>query len=305
MSSMGLQPAISRFSASSLVLSVLVTLLFGLASCGGRSSSLGDVVAAADSLWDVFDDEPDTQLLATGMTASPEAEEDACDDGSIDELFDDFAFAFDASERLQRCRVVFPITVTTDTSVVTYDSRQWHHPTLFLGLDYCTVLWNTEAEMQSYDDVNSRYAAIEHISLLRRTITAYAFERDSITDRWMLTAQTETGFDHSELASFLDFYRRWAADSVYQCRHLAHTLRYTMADENTEEGSIEGFIAAEQWPEFAPEVPADMLVNVRYGQTYHDPAQIVMQVRGLSNSMQNLLTFRRDGLTWRLTAFSN
>jgi hypothetical protein len=66
-----------------------------------------------------------------------------------------------------------------------------------------------------------------------------------------------------------------------------------------------GFIDVDQWFEFAPELPRDVLTNIRYGQEYADLRRVIMQMRGISNGLQIELSFVREGDSWRLVGYEN
>jgi len=223
------------------------------------------------------------------------------------ELFDDFVFNFDQSARLQRSRVVFPLPVEeADGETHSIERNDWRHHALFFGLDFCTVLWNTRSQMELALDSNVCEASIEHIYLHSRTIDKYNFERDSTDGLWMLTSIADTPFEHYELQGFLDFYRQFATDSVFQRQHIRDPLNFTTIDEDSEYERIEGTIDADQWFEFAPEIPQDVITNINYGQSFPNPNRMVVQMRGLRNGLQNLLIFHRNiSGQWQLTDYEN
>ena len=225
---------------------------------------------------------------------------------TVDEEFDDFLFLFDNSNRFQRHRVHFPLSVTDangDRHEV--NRRDWTHHSMTLGQDFCTVLWNSHGQMEMQDQIQNE-ARVEHIYLHSRLVEIFDFERDSLTGQWMLEAQRAIPFEDYELASFLDFYRDFATDSIYQRRHVQNPLRFSMASEDSEEEIVRGTIDVDQWFEFAPEMPQAVLVNINYGQHYANHNRVVMQMRGFSDSMQNLFVYQRDGNgRWKLTEFEN
>ena len=225
---------------------------------------------------------------------------------TADEVFDDFLFLFDHSNRFQRHRVRFPLPVTeADGDSHEISRRDWQHHSMTLGQDFCTVLWNGRRQMEMSNEMLNE-ARVEHIYLHSRIVEAFDFERDSLSGQWMLTAQRSIPLDRYELTSFIDFYSEFATDSVFQRRHVHDPLRFTMASEDSEEDIVQGTIDVDQWFEFAPEMPQAVLVNINYGQHYRNPNRVVMQMRGFSDSMQNLFVFHRDGGgRWRLTEFEN
>ncbi|MBO4802131.1 MAG: DUF4348 domain-containing protein [Bacteroidaceae bacterium] len=226
---------------------------------------------------------------------------------SIDELFDDFVFVFEQSNHLQRQRIHFPLTIQqANGETHLMQQADWTHRSLFLGQDYCTVLWRNRRQMNLAQDPDVSAASVEQIFLHSRLIEAYDFERDSTSGRWMLTRQRQYPFEHCDLQGFLDFYRQWATDSIYQRQHVQNPMRFVVTDENEEFEAIEGTIDVDQWFEFKPDLPQDVLTNIRYGQSYQNAHRMILQVRGFSNGLQNLLTFQCDATgRWRLTAYEN
>lgn len=224
------------------------------------------------------------------------------------ETFDDFIFRFDQSARLQRQRVRFPLPAGIDADGEHHiiERRDWRHHTLFMGQDFYTVLWNRRSQMELAADSNVNEAHVEQIYLHSRTMNVYTFERDSAEGRWMLTQIEAIPFEHSKVQGFLDFYREFATDSVFQRHHVRSQIRYTTYDEDDEYAAVSGTIDADQWFEFAPELPQDVITNVNYGQAYPNPNRMIMQMRGLANGLQTLMIFHRDlSGNWMLTDYEN
>ena len=224
-----------------------------------------------------------------------------------DELFNDFIFKFDQSARLQRARVRFPLSVTdADGNESTIEQADWRHHAVFLGQDFCTVLWNSRGQMSLAGDSTVEAARVEQIYLHSRTISAYSFERDTMSGQWMLAEMYDVPFEHTDLEGFFDFYRQFATDSAYQRQHVRNPLHYTTVDEDTEYEPVSGTIDADQWFEFAPEMPQDVITNINFGQTYPNPNRMVVQMRGLANGLQSILIFHRDiSGRWQLTDYEN
>lgn len=225
---------------------------------------------------------------------------------AIDELFDDFVFAFDQNPALQRRRVRFPLTIegaTDGDSVLT--ARNWQRLHVFLQQDFCTVLWSKPSETLLSDDINVVHAEVDQLYLNTRRATTYTFDRDSISGHWQLTGQRNYGFEATPLADFLTFYTRFAADSIFQREHVSNHLRFVSTDEDGEEEPVVGFIDVDQWFEFAPELPVDVLTNINYGQHYDNPRRMIMQMRGISNGLQTELSFVREGESWHLVGYIN
>lgn len=257
-------------------------------------------VSLSDSLDDDWESQEDSLFIEESMDEAPLP-------ATVDELFDDFLFAFDHNIHLQQQRIRFPLSVIeADGETHLLQQADWTHHTLIQDHDFCTVLWNNRSQMALMQDSSVCRASVEQIYLHSRQIEAYLFERDSTSGQWMLTEQRHQPFEHSALQEFLNFYREWSTDSIYQRRHVQDPLQMVLTDENEENGTIEGTIDVDQWFEFAPDLPSDVISNIDYGQTFHNPHRIILQVRGFSNSLQILLTFHRDAAgNWRLIKYEN
>ena len=283
---------------------LLVTLLLTV-GCTNKSSKLTKpfevvTVALSDTLNDEWEDPEDSLSMEESLEEEPLPT-------TIDELFDDFLFAFDQNHRLQQQRIRFPLPVIeADGETRQILQSKWSPHSLFQDPDFCTVLWNGRSQMALVQDSSVSKATVEQIYLHSRQIEAYLFERDKTSGQWMMEEQRQLPFEHSELQDFLDFYREWATDSIYQRRHVQDPLNMVLTDENEENGTIEGTIDVDQWFEFAPDLPGDVITNIDYGQSYHNPNRMILQVRGFSNSLQILLTFHRDAAgNWRLMKYEN
>lgn len=225
---------------------------------------------------------------------------------AVDELFDDFIFAFDQNKQLQLQRVRFPFIIDGEDAADSVVSRAgWHHQHVFMQQDFCTVLWCSARQMLLSDDIDVSRAEVEQIYLHSRSIASLDFERDTLSGHWELLRERRFSFDESPLVSFLDFYARFATDSAYQRAHVSNNLRFVSTDEDGEEEPVVGFIDVDQWFEFAPELPADVLTNIRYGQDYSDLRRIIMEMRGISNGLQIELSFVREADSWRLVGYEN
>lgn len=284
------------------VIAIFVASAIVIAGCVARQQeqAAAEAEERADSLnVDSLLSAADTLLLdkETEFTPLP---------STVDEFFGDFIFNFDQSNRLQRNRIKFPLTVKeADGTSHAIGRNDWKHHYLFLQQDYCTVLWPSRKDMDLAQDTSLTKAHVEQIYLHSRQLHDYQFERDSTTRQWYLTQESIIPLEKSELQAFCVFYNDFVADSVYQRHHVNNPLRYTTYEEESGYAPISGTIDADQWFEFQPDMPTDVLVNINYGQRYQHPSRIHMEMRGINNGMQCLFSFQRDGDHWRLTAFEN
>ena len=277
-------------------LSIAILGAFVLTGCrlGNKEAAETEQdTTAADTMAVVVD--PDTLLLDEEVKAGMVS-------ASMDELFDDFIFGFDQSNRLQRERTRWPLTsVGKDGQRRQIAREEWQHHYVFMGQDFAMVFWSNAAEMDLPSDTTLCNASVEQIYLHSREIHDYHFQRDTLTGKWMLEAVEVHAFEEHELCDFLDFYGKWATDSLFQREHVTTPLRYTMTDDDAGQ-TVSGTIDVDQWFTFAPMLPRDVITNVRYGQVYAHTPRLIMQMREPGSGMQTTFTFHRQGDTWRLTA---
>lgn len=219
----------------------------------------------------------------------------------LDSTFDDFLFAFTHSLKLFYQRVKYPIVlVTEDGTEVEVASRNFHREFSFLNEEYFTILYGDASQIE--DDTESTEVYIERISLDAQELRTYNFNK--IGGKWMFTSMHDSDMHESELGDFLSFYSVFSSDSLYQTKHIAQHISVSMLDPEDDGAYIDGTIDADQWHSFCPEVPAGTVTNIRRGQSYGG-SQVVMEICGTSNGLQELLTFRKDGDEWKLVSYEN
>ncbi|MDE7378662.1 MAG: DUF4348 domain-containing protein [Paraprevotella sp.] len=257
------------------------------------SAENGDtLIAETDTLTEIKDEWP------------MEAEEEIPLPKSVDELFDDFIFEFAQNKRFQQERIQFPLPVIdleNDTSMV--KKNEWQQEYLFLKQDYYTVLFNSSHQMDLEKSTDREHVTVEWLHLVEEYSKSYDFERQK--GIWRLTGIRSNSFDDSPLSDFLRFYQHFSTDSIYQSEHIADPFRYTTEDPNDDMERMEGTLDAGQWQDFRPDLPADILTNVRYGQTYRDRNKMILLKRGISNGLMDILIFEKADDRWKLAAYEN
>ncbi len=223
---------------------------------------------------------------------------------NLDRVFDDFMYAFVRSPRLQRERVHYPLPVVTadslqDTLVRYLDCASEFG---FMMGDFYTLLFSHPSQMEESKSADEETVRVERINLHEMQVRSFDFERRH--GKWMLIGLEDKGVGQSDCADFLEFYAHFSTDSLFQSRHLARRLRFSMLDPEDDNIYVEGTITAQQWFSFCPDVPSGIISNVRYGQTFL-PDHMVLQKCGIANGMQETFTFDQKGGRWLLTSYEN
>lgn len=269
--------------------------LFLLPSCGGRQSA-GNI-------------EEDSMLVDSDTIALDTIEMDsipvATPAKKVDELFDDFVYAFMRNKRFQRSRVNFPLPHIVDGENRTITARQWVHDPLYSARElYMTISPSKKAADVVAKDTSLTHVVVQEIAAQTGRLKQYIFDR--VNETWRLVRIQEGPLsDLYDENDFVPFYCRFSTDSEYQSLHVAEVVDIKTFDDN-EGRTLEGTIAAEQWPDFAPELPTDNIMCVNYGLTYDTKSLIrVVNLSSPSSDGGVMMNFRKMDGEWKLTGYDN
>lgn len=266
-----------------------------LLSCDGNKTRPTDMGAdttsvAADSVVATAADSLELLLVETPM---PKA---------ADELFDDFLFNFAANKRLQRERVVFPLSVRGSDKVVQIPKEKWSMERFFMRQGYYTLMFNDDRQMALMKDTSVSRAIVQKIQLRKNVVRDYVFRR--IRGAWMLLEIRELPLEGSANASFLAFYRRFVTDSAFQVRSLNRTVQFVGPDPDDDFSMMEGVITPDTWEAFAPQLPSKTIYNIIYGAPEAEGREKIFIMRGIANGLELELRFSKVGEHWLLMKMS-
>ena len=272
-----------------LAIAVIAVTALMLSCKGNRTETTAQALADSADTQAVDTEEVDTQEQLIIETPMPQA---------ADELFDDFLFNFVANKNLQMERVLFPLTTTRNGDTTQTDRSQWKMERFFMRQGYYTLLFGSRGEMAQMNDTSLTEATVEKIYFNTGAVIQYRFER--LRGAWMLTQVDTQPITANPNASFLQFYRRFVTDSLFQCESLEETVQFVGPDPDDDFAQMEGILTPDTWPAFAPELPAQMIYNIVYGPRKPRTDRIIFMLRGIANGLEMELTFRRHGDKWRL-----
>lgn len=272
-----------------VVIASVLMVLCTTAGCTGKNNSGADTAGidstdttAADTLEQLITEQP-----------MPKA---------ADELFDDFIFNFAANRKLQFKRIKFPLRVVNGKSEKMVEKSQWKMEHFFMSQGYYTLIFDNRRQMKIVKDTSINHVVVEKIYLKRKKVKQYIFNR--INGEWNLVEVNTGAMYQNNNASFLDFYKKFATDSAFQSRHLDSPIHFSGPDPDDDFSTMTGDIEPETWPAFAPELPANFIYNIIYGQQYTQSNKKILVMRGIANGMEMELTFVRKGKAWKLTRLS-
>ena len=217
---------------------------------------------------------------------------------SADELFDDFIFNFASNHRLQKERIKFPLLVNSGSKKEYISPEKWQMEHFFMHQGEYTLMFDHEDQMQLPQDTALVDVALEKIFLDQSFVRQYLFSR--ATGRWMLTEIRNQTLPRNANAEFIAFYQRFVTDSVFQRQSLAEEIEFIGPDPDDDFSQMEGVITPDFWDAFRPELPQRMLFNIVYAAQNPQSRQKILVVRGISNGLEQELTFRLVGDRWML-----
>lgn len=217
---------------------------------------------------------------------------------SADELFDDFIFNFASNHRLQKERIKFPLLVNSGSKKEYIAPDKWQMEHFFMHQGEYTLMFDHEDQMQLTQDTALVNVALEKIFLDQSFVRQYLFSR--ATGRWMLTEIRNQTLPRNANADFIAFYQKFVTDSAFQRQSLAEEIEFIGPDPDDDFSQMEGVITPDFWDAFRPELPQRMLFNIVYAAQNPQSRQKILVVRGISNGLEQELTFRLVGDRWML-----
>ena len=263
-----------------------VLLMF---SCTGKQSQQVKE-SLTDSVADTVDSVPmDTLEQLLSEIPTPKA---------MDEFFDDFLFNFAANKKLQKARIIFPLTVHKADKDVQIEKNKWEMERFFMRQGYYTLFFDNDEQMLLSKDTSINQAIVERILLKKNEVKDYVFNR--IRGAWMLREIRETSIAENINASFLAFYQKFVSDKAFQVKSLNSMVKFVGPDPDDDFSLMEGVITPDTWEAFAPELPKKTIYNIIYGEPKSVGSEKIFILRGIANGMELELRFRKVGERWLL-----
>ena len=222
---------------------------------------------------------------------------------AVDESFPDFLYTFLNRKSFLQQRAAYPVEVTDGGGQVLEVLRNGRSVSQAVQLDVgeCFfMLVGVDVDPYDYLGQDAFHAEISQVDLSSKTGSVYLF--DKMSDQWNITGIRRGG--ENGHPAFLDFYHRFATDSIFQSDHLASEIFVSLPNEEDDvEEVIEGNIDSGQWEVFAPELPHGTLHILEMGQPADDSRGIKLVKCSVASSMMEILTFEREGHDWKLVRY--
>ena len=180
---------------------------------------------------------------------------------------------------------------------------EWKMEHFFMRQQYYTLIFDNARQMNLVKDTAVNHVVIEKIFFRKKLVQQFLFNR--INGQFMMTSLNYKKMYTNENADFLRFYDRFSRDSAYQVASMADEVEFTAPDPNNDFADINGVMMPQQWPDFKPAlIPKDKIYNIIYGQHYTESKRKLFVIRGISNSLEIEMYFRKIGKHWKLIKFN-
>lgn len=273
---------------------VVVLCLFS--SCGNKKANI-DPFASITNL-------VDSAMNHRADSANNEKASNEPRPIEADESFDDFIYSFASDPALQEQRIVFPLPYYNGDHASKIDKKFWKHDVLFSKQSFYTLLFDREEDMDLVGDTSLTSVQVEWIFVKKRMVKKYYFER--IKGAWMLEAINLRSIEKSDGENFVDFFGRFASDSIFQSQRIHEPLAFVTTDPDDDFSILETTLDLNQWFAFKPTLPVDKLSNINYGQKNSDNSSLkILALKGVGNGFSNILYFQRREGAWELYKFED
>lgn len=273
-----------------------IVVLSFLSSCGNKKAHIDPFASLTNEVDSIIHQRGDSTLKKE-LSEEPIPIE-------ADESFDDFIYTFASDDALQRQRIMFPLSYYNGDEVSKIEERFWKHDDLFTKQSYYTLLFDREEDMDLVGNTELKSVQIEWIYIKTRMMKKYFFER--IKGAWMLKTVDLRPIERNENEDFVDFFSRFATDSVFQCQRIHEPLAFVTTDPDDDFSILETTLDLNQWLAFKPTLPVDRLSNINYGQKNDDRSPTkILALKGIGNGFSNILYFQRKDGQWELCKFED
>lgn len=222
-----------------------------------------------------------------------------------DELFDDFLFNYSQDSLAQMRRTAFPLPYYRDGEKETIARTAWKQDPLFSNMEFYSVLYDRASDMEIEKDTSLTRVQMEYLYLDKKEAKRYHFLRNP-KGFWILYKIVEEPLTaEKDPVHFLEFYEKFATDSIFQREHVSPQLNFITFDPDDEFKTVDFGITVDQWFAYRPKLPVHTLTQVNYGQNALGQEKKIVNFRGSSNGFNNTLVFERKNDTWLLTSFED
>lgn len=221
-----------------------------------------------------------------------------------DDSFDDFIYYFSSVPEFQRKRIKIPLPYVKNGNIRRIGLLELKHDSLFFGDMYFTRIFDDEIP-DSMSDIETDSAIFEWIYMDKPFAKEYLFTKDG--KKWFLDKIVVKDLIGDERMDFIDFFRKFATDSLFQLGHVSRQIAFVTSDPDDEFSVIKATIDKEQWNSFKPVFPKKRFSNFRFlnSASTGSGKEKILCLSGVENGFNNILHFKKRRGEWMLYKFED
>ena len=221
---------------------------------------------------------------------------------AADGLFADFIYDFMRRKQFQLSRIAFPLPVNTNGKEKRIAREAWKFDHLFAHQDIYTIIYDNPKALQADKDTTQTHVKVEMIKFKEGTICQYIFNKQR--GQWMLTAIDEHSLSGTTDKDFYTFFHKFATNTDFQQSHISNPFDFKTYDYDSFQ-ELEGILDAAQWVDYRPEMPTNLMVNIRYGKAQPQSKFRALAIISISAGMGCTMEFRHRSKGWMRTRLEN
>lgn len=221
---------------------------------------------------------------------------------AADGLFDDFVYNFMRNREFQLSRIKFPLSNFVDGQSQPISREHWTFDPLYSRSGMYTMLFDSEKATRSEKDTTIHHVVVEWIYLKTERVKQYHFTKEH--GAWVLSSIDTHSLKKNANHDFYTFYARFSTDEKYQLKHISNPFDFKTFDSDTFQ-PIDGVLDVNQWPDFKPELPTEVITNINYNQRYANNGQRVLVITSPSAGMSCTLSFKKQRGAWQLVGMES
>lgn len=216
----------------------------------------------------------------------------------IDVLFEDFLYTFLTDSRFQAHRIAYPLTCIREGRKEMVAEGQWTYAPLYANDDTYVLMFDQATADVSVQDSTSDHVSLEWCDFSAQTSQQFVFDKKD--GRWLLTGLVCDSLNSRAGDGFYAFFHSFATDSLFRQQHICNPFAFKTYDTDTYQ-TIDGVLDAEQWADFAPDIPAGHITHFAYGRRpTRSSRNRTIVITGADSGTSCALRFRYQRGKWML-----
>lgn len=216
----------------------------------------------------------------------------------VDVLFEDFLYTFLTDAKFQAHRIAYPLPRTHNGRKEMVAKGQWTYTPLYANDDSYVLMFDQTNADVSAQDSTSKHVTLEWCDFDAQTSQQFVFDKKD--GKWLLTGLVSDTLNSRAGDGFYAFFHSFSTDSLFRQQHICNPFAFKTYDTDTYQ-AIDGVLDAEQWSDFAPDIPTGHITHLIYGRRHQRSSRTrTIVITGADSGTSCTLHFRHQRGKWML-----